>query len=359
MPRDEKECIDRILVACQRPGLAEKSQYRYARGGTDIVGPTIDLLEAIAQRWKNIEFGFRELARFPGLGSQPGESIVEAYSWDLESNVRRRTQFSVVHSIGLKGNKTKVLTDPRDVYEVIANQAQRRVRTCLENIIPRDVIEMAREECDKTLTAHVDITPEALKKLVDAFGKFGVSKAMIEARIQRRLDTVAPAQVVDLRKIWTSLRDGVGQVDDWFDADATAEQPKTVAEAAKEKMRRQQAAPKAQEERPASSPPADVPPAEVAPAPHNEPIVAEVHAADEPQDAPPVVDAAAIVAKWKAEIDGAKTLKDVNTLVTRATNSDEVSGLPAASANYLRELVQGRQTILRQQKAAGGQQTLV
>ena len=190
MPRDEKECIDRILVACQRPGLAEKSQYRYARGGTDIVGPTIDLLEAIAQRWKNIEFGFRELARFPGVGGQPGESIVEAYSWDLESNVRRRTQFSVVHSIGLKGNKTKVLTDPRDIYEVIANQAQRRVRTCLENIIPRDVIEMAREECDKTLTAHVDMTPEALKKLVDAFSKFGVTKAMIETRIQRRLDTV-------------------------------------------------------------------------------------------------------------------------------------------------------------------------
>ena len=191
-PRDEKGAVDKIMVSCQRPGLAEKSQYNYARGGTEISGPTIDLLEVIVQKWGNIEYGFRELARFPGENGQPGESIVEAFSWDLESNTRRRTQFSVPHAVGLKHNKSKTLTDGRDIYEWIANNAQRRVRTCLENIIPRDVIDMAREECDKTLTANVDVTPEALKKLVEAFAKYGVTKEQIEKRIQRRLDTVAP-----------------------------------------------------------------------------------------------------------------------------------------------------------------------
>jgi hypothetical protein len=229
------------MVACQRPGLAEKSQYRYARGGTDITGPTIDLLEVIVQKWGNVEYGFRELARFAGENGKPGESIVEAFSWDLESNTRRRTQFSIPHAIGLKGNRTKTLTDPRDIYEWVANNAQRRVRSCLEQIIPRDVIDMAREECDKTLTAHVDVTPDALKKLVDAFVKHGVTKSMIEARIQRRLETVTPAQVLDLRKIWTSLRDGVGQVDDWFEVEVK-EPAKSAAELAKEKMRKTQSA---------------------------------------------------------------------------------------------------------------------
>jgi hypothetical protein len=358
-PRDEKRCMDEILISCQRPGVAESAEYEYAKGGTPITGATIKLLELVAQKWHNIDFGFRELARYPGENGKPGESIVEAYAWDLETNTRRKAQFTVQHALGLKGGRTKVLTDPRDIYEMIANQAMRRVRTCLENVIPRDIVEAAREEARKTLATNEAITPQKIAALLKAFSDYNVTKDQIEKRLQRRIDGITPAQMVQLRRIYTSLRDGMGESSDWFDADATAEQPKTVAEAAKEKMRRQQAAPKAQEERPASSPPADVPPAEVAPAPHNEPIVAEVHAADEPQDAPPVVDAAAIVAKWKAEIDGAKTLKDVNTLVTRATNSDEVSGLPAASANYLRELVQGRQTILRQQKAAGGQQTLV
>ena len=59
-PRDEKLAMDNILISCQRSGLAAKSQYEYARGGTAISGASIVLMEAIAQRYGNLEFGFRE-----------------------------------------------------------------------------------------------------------------------------------------------------------------------------------------------------------------------------------------------------------------------------------------------------------
>ena len=40
-PRDERAAMDRILNAFSRHGLAERSQYQFARGGSDIAGPSI------------------------------------------------------------------------------------------------------------------------------------------------------------------------------------------------------------------------------------------------------------------------------------------------------------------------------
>ncbi|MFH1603175.1 MAG: hypothetical protein ABIH03_04640 [Pseudomonadota bacterium] len=239
-PRDEKECLDRILTSCQRPGVAETAEYEYSRGGTAITGATIRLLELVAQKWGHIDFGFRELARYPGAGGQPGESVVEAFAWDMESNTRRRAQFTVRHEMGLKGGRTKVLTDPRDIYEYIANQAMRRVRTCLENVIPRDIVDAAREECKRTLTTNENITPEKISKVVKAFGEYGVTKAHIEAKLQRHIDSITPAQMVQLRRIYTSLRDGMGEPGDWFDmgAEPGVDAAKSTLDAAKAALRK-------------------------------------------------------------------------------------------------------------------------
>jgi len=241
MPRDEKRAMDAIIISCQRPGLAAKSQYEYSRGGTAISGASIVLMEAIAQRWGNIDFGFRELSRYPGRGNQPGESVIEAYAWDLESNTRRKVVFTVEHAMRAH-NKTKVLTDPRDIYEYLANQAQRRVRTCLENIIPRDIVESACEECDRTLKAHIDIGPKTISQLLERFATIGISKEQIESRIQRHIDAVTPAQILHLGKIFSSISDGMSEPGDWFDASAAPEsegKQQTAVDKAKQAMRRQ------------------------------------------------------------------------------------------------------------------------
>jgi hypothetical protein len=38
-PRDQRSAMDRILIACQRKGLAEQAVYSYAKGKTDVSGP--------------------------------------------------------------------------------------------------------------------------------------------------------------------------------------------------------------------------------------------------------------------------------------------------------------------------------
>jgi hypothetical protein len=229
------------------------------------------LLEAIAQRWGNIDFGFRELARFPGVGGKAGESIVEAYAWDMESNLKPRMQFTVEHKMKA-GGSTKTLTDPRDIYEYVANQAMRRVRKCLEQVIPRDIVEAACEECDRTLKASIKDLGDATKKMLDAFAEFGVTKDAIEARIQRRIEAITPAQLIGLRKIYTSIKDGMSEPADWFAAreavKSSEEKPQTAADKAKDAMRKQGARAQGKEPPPSNThaeAPKQEPPPEPAP----------------------------------------------------------------------------------------------
>jgi hypothetical protein len=231
-PRNVVAAMDRVLNACARQKLAEGAVYAYSRGGSDISGPSIRLAEAIAQHWGNIQFGYRELSRSTDVSGVP-VSEVEAYAWDVEANTRRSINFRVRHWRDTKGGGYKV-KDERDSYEVVSNQAQRRVRACILGVIPGDVVEEAVRACEITLKTSAEVTPESTKAMLEKFSAFGVSSEQIEARIQRRLDAMLPAQLVSLRRIYNSLRDGISQPAEWFQpatdaAESGAPTPPTTA----------------------------------------------------------------------------------------------------------------------------------
>ena len=233
-PRDPIAAMDRILNACSRPTLANAAVYTYNRGGSDVSGPSIRLAEAMAQSWGNMQFGIRE------LDQRNGESTVQAFAWDVETNTRREVTFQVPH-LRYTRNGSKRLEDPRDIYEMVANQGSRRLRACILAVIPGDVTEAAVAQCETTMHTTADTSPEAVQKLVKAFAEFGVTKEQIEKRIQRRADAIQPAQIVGLRKVYASLRDGMSAAGDWFDPietqDGAAPTAASAADKAKEAIR--------------------------------------------------------------------------------------------------------------------------
>lgn len=255
-PRDPMAAMDRILNACTRPTLAEASLYTYSRGGTDVTGPSIRLAEALAQSWGNLQFGVRELEQ------RDGASTVEAFAWDIETNVRQTKVFQVRH---WRDTKTGgyALKDSRDIYELTANQGARRLRACILGVIPGDVVDAAVKQCDTTLKTKAEVTPERLKGLVEKFAEFGVTKEQIEARIQRHLEAMTPAQMVDLGKKYNSLKDGMSQPGDWFESGLTGSQPAEAAPKSRtasvvERAKRNKDAPKeSQAAQPAAPHPAE------------------------------------------------------------------------------------------------------
>lgn len=204
-PRNQAESMNRILDACARPSLAEAATYEYNRGGSKIYGPSIRLAECIAQNWGNIDFGFMELDR------KERESSVMAYAWDLETNSRRSQIFTVKHQRDT-GSGSKAVTAERDIYEVIANQAQRRVRACILALIPGDVIDRALKGCELAMKAKEQGVPIAqrIADMIAAFAEYEIQPAELAAFCGKQgTEYLDDADLRRLRKAYTSLRDGI------------------------------------------------------------------------------------------------------------------------------------------------------
>ena len=216
-PRNQHEAYQSIMDACKRPFLAEQAMYAYPRGGTLVKGPSIRLAEAMAQAWGNLDCGIREISQSEGV------SVAEAYAIDLQSNTRVTKVFHVKHKRDTKQG-SKRLTDSRDIYELVANQGARRLRACILGIIPGDVVEAAVERCAKTLESSDVPIAEQIRKMISAFDELGVKVEHLEVRLGHKLEATIPAEIVTLKGIYKSIKDGMAAREDFFEIAGTKNQ---------------------------------------------------------------------------------------------------------------------------------------
>lgn len=229
-PRDVYSAYNRIIQACKRRTLAEKSMYEYPRGGQTVTGPSIHLTRAIARSWGNLDSGFKVLEQ------SPKESTVMAYCWDLETNYRETKVFTVQHVRETKKGPYP-LTDSRDIYELIANQSARRERACILSVIPGDIVDAAIGECNATLQGDGKMTREdAVRDIINRFQEqYGVKREQLEKYIGRNAEAFTIQSVVRLRNVYNTLRDGSASVEQYFDMSATTpEKPQEVEAPAKQ-----------------------------------------------------------------------------------------------------------------------------
>lgn len=211
-PRDEFQSMDRIRRTCQRSSLAEQAIYSYPRGGQSVTGPSIRLAETLAQNWGNIDYGVIELEQ------KDGESEMMAYAWDLETNTRVTKIFTVEHKRDTKNGSYK-LTDSRDIYEATANFGARRMRACILGVIPGDVVDMAVDECRKTVKSGIgkESIVDRANKLLKAFkDEFKVTKEQIEAYAGVNCASFTEDEFINLKGVYKALRDGQAKPDDYF-----------------------------------------------------------------------------------------------------------------------------------------------
>ena len=209
-PRDQEKAYLDIINACKRPHLAEQAMYAYPRGGTLVKGPSIRLAEALAQAWGNLDCGVREISQSNGF------SVAEAYAIDLQTNTRITKAFHVKHVRDTKKGR-QTLTDARDIYELVANQGARRLRACILGVIPGDVIEAAVDRCAKTLESSDVPIAEQIQKMVVAFDEVGVKPEHLEKRLGHNLNATIPSEIVMLKSIYKSIKDGMATREQFFE----------------------------------------------------------------------------------------------------------------------------------------------
>lgn len=228
-PRNVFQSEQRIMDACKRPSLASTAVYSYPRGGAKVEGPSIRLAEVLAQNWGNLAFGIKELEQ------RNGESVAMAYAWDLETNVREEKVFTVPHSRFARGKLNK-LTDPRDIYEMVANNGARRLRACILGIIPGDITEKAVEECNRTLQGNNNSPlKDRISKALSSFKEqYRVTQEQIEERFGYNIDAFTERDLLDLVQIFNSLKDGMSKADDWFSNESKKDTKSDLTQAFKE-----------------------------------------------------------------------------------------------------------------------------
>lgn len=241
-PRDQFTAIKKIRESCKRLKFAEKALYQYDRSGKMISGLNIRSAEMLGQNWGNIDSGVRELSRMKGT------SDGESYAWDLETNYRQTRTFQVPHIRYSKEWGNRPVTEPFDIYGVVANMGARRQRVCLLAVIPTDVQEIAIKEIKNTLVKG-DGKPliDRVRQMVEEFAKIGVPKKLMEKRLGHDLEDTTVDELVDLIAIYRTLKDGQAHASRFFDVPAAATEGKKAAEL-NVKLQKNEAAEAAKEE---------------------------------------------------------------------------------------------------------------
>jgi hypothetical protein len=203
-PRDLTQCYVATMKELERFSLAKVSLYAYKRGKGTVSGPTIRLVEVVARNFRNLKYGFREMTRRDGV------SDCEAFCWDLEANNFKLIPFQVRH-IRDTQQGGKPVTDERDIYELVANFGTRRMRNCIQAMIPSYMMEDFIAKVGETIAIGEKSIPleQRVNKMVLAFdAEFKVSKEMIEKKYKHKIEQINKDEFVELFAIYNSLKEG-------------------------------------------------------------------------------------------------------------------------------------------------------
>ena len=207
-PRDLNKAHAALMISCKSPAFANVAFYSVPNRGT---GPSIRFAEEVARVFQNFEFGHRELSR------TDGKSEIEVYAWDKEDNNRSIRQITVMHVTDTR-NGPKKLTDQADIDNKIANVASKQVRGRILALMPKWLVEDAIQECKKTITGTNDEPISVrVRKMTQAFAKFGVTPEHLERYLGNKLDDVMIDQLVDMTGVYNALREGA-KPSDYFEA---------------------------------------------------------------------------------------------------------------------------------------------
>lgn len=227
-PRDEDYARGAMQRACSMKRLAERAFFRLSRSGSAITGPSVHLARELARCWGNVQYGLIELRR----DDTAGESELQAFAWDLETNTRSTHTFIVPHTRDVKVNgerRRRPLESAQDVYENNANAGARRVREAIFGVLPDWFVEEAQEICRATIERG-DGTPLAqrVKDAIAAFAEFKVTEAQLVAKLERPASKWTASDIAHLTTIYNSLKHK--EIDKDQEFPATAEGKVTAAE---------------------------------------------------------------------------------------------------------------------------------
>jgi hypothetical protein len=200
--------------SCRQKALADRAFFRYSRGGGPVTGPSIHLARELGRCWGNIQWGINEMRR----DDEFGQSEMQAWAWDVQTNSRSSNTFIVPHRRDTKDG-SKALTDQRDIYENNANNAARRLRETIFAVLPTWFVEEAKDICNQTLTdGGGKPLAKRIEEALNGFGLMSVTEAQLEEKLGDQVAKWTERDVAQLGVIYKSIQRGESRKDEEFSA---------------------------------------------------------------------------------------------------------------------------------------------
>lgn len=223
VPRDMDRALGDMRDSCGRLALANRAFYSVPNRGN---GPSVHLARELARIWGNVQYGVHELRR----DDEAGVSEVQAFAWDVQTNVRSTRTFQVPHE-RMKNKRREKLVDLGDVYLNNQNIGARAVRECVFTVLPTWFTEEAQDICHRTLeSGEGEPLTDRIAKMVKAFGDLGVTQAALEDRLSRKRGQWTAGEVAQATVIFTAVSRGEVRVEDEFPPAEKASTKVTAAE---------------------------------------------------------------------------------------------------------------------------------
>jgi hypothetical protein len=214
-PRNLTQALQEMRQSCQQQALAERAFYRFPRAGGAVSGASVHLARELARCWGNVQYGLIELRR----DDEYGQSEMQAFAWDVQTNSRNSSTFVVPHKRDTKDG-AKALTDMRDIYENNANNGSRRVREAIFAILPPWFVEEAKDLCNQTLRGGGGKPlPQRVADAIKTFDGLGITADRIEQKFGRPSDKWTDHDVAQLLVTYKSLQRGEVTIEDEFPAE--------------------------------------------------------------------------------------------------------------------------------------------
>jgi hypothetical protein len=268
-PRDIDAVRERLLRECARPSFAQVAIYLKPIG-KGVQGPSIRFAEAAIQAMGNLAIDT------PAIYDDHEKRILRVSVADVETNVVHTKDVTIMKRVersqlgeGQVPIRTRVNSKGRPVYLVeatddeILNQenalVSKALRTTGLRLVPGWLIDECMTAVRATRSRGDAADPDAAKrKLLDAFRAVGVTAEDVKGWLGHPAETLSPAELEELRGIYTALKDGDTTWREVMDArwastlDTMATNATKAADAAtrttaiKEKLKAKSAAPAAE-----------------------------------------------------------------------------------------------------------------
>jgi hypothetical protein len=222
-PRDLDDVRVRLLRECKRPSFAAVARYEKPIGKDKSKwpkGPSIRFAEAALRCLGNA------MPETMIIFESDQQRILQVVCTDLESNLTYSAQIVVQKTVErkfLKDGQVAISTrvnsygDPVHLVEATEDDLlnkqnaliSKALRTLALRLLPGDILDDCMTQVLDTLRADIKKDPDAAKKaMMDAFFELNISPTDIAAFLGHSVDRIQPAEIEELRSVYSAIKDG-------------------------------------------------------------------------------------------------------------------------------------------------------